>query len=161
MKVGNWCLAAVLLPVAAMGVFAVTPARAQSSADGQILIKPEEARLPNATDSIVERGLTRGPGIEQVSPDPSGITVAGPVPLKVRFIPRNEVPIDPRTVRITYLKMRPIDLTERVRMYLGAAGIDMGQAVVPPGVHVLRVEVRDVQGRTGTAMVKIVVAEPQ
>jgi hypothetical protein len=127
-------------------------------AHAQVLITQSEAQLPASPDApMTMRGLTRGPGIEQVSPSPDQ-RVRSPLPFKIRFLIRNKVAIDPASVKLTYLKAKPIDLTERIKKYLKPDGIDMQRAEVPPGTHVLRLDVKDQQGRSGTAIIKLTVA---
>ena len=124
----------------------------------ELLITEAEARLPASTDvAMTTRGLSRGPGIEQVSPDPER-GVASPLPLKVKFIARNNVAIDPASVKVTYLKAQSIDLTDRIKKYLTADGIDMASAEIPPGTHHLRINLKDKQDRTSTVTIKLVVA---
>ena len=51
----------------------------------ETLITEAEAKLPPSTDvGMTTRGLSRGPGIEQVSPHPDRGT-ASPLPLKVKI----------------------------------------------------------------------------
>jgi hypothetical protein len=122
-----------------------------------VLITEAEAKLPGSGDvAMTTRGLSRGPGVEQVSPDPDR-GVASPVPLKIKFIPRNNVAIDPASVQVTYLKSKNVDLTDRVKKHLTADGIDMKDAQVPPGTHHLRINLKDSQGRTSTATIKLTV----
>ena len=124
----------------------------------ETLITEAEAKLPASTDvGMTTRGLTRGPGVELVSPNPDHI-VPSPVPLKVKFIARNNVAIDPASVRLIYLKEPNIDLTERIKSHLTSSGIDMTEAEIPPGTHHLRISLRDSQGRASTMTVKIIVA---
>jgi hypothetical protein len=124
----------------------------------EVLISEAEAKLPASTDvGLTTRGLTRGPGVEQVSPNPDR-GVASPLPLKVKFIARNNVAIDPASVKLTYLKATSVDLTERIKKHLTADGIDMANAEIPPGTHHLRINLRDGQGRTTTATIKVIVA---
>jgi hypothetical protein len=124
----------------------------------ETLITEAEAKLPPSTDvGMTTRGLSRGPGIEQVSPHPDHGT-ASPLPLKVRFISRNNVAIDPASAKVTYLKAYSIDLTDRIRKYLTADGIDMANAEIPAGTHYLRINLKDKQDRTSTATIKVIVA---
>ena len=124
----------------------------------EMLISEAEAKLPASTDvGMTTRGLSRGPGVEQVSPDPER-GVASPVPFKVKFIARNNVAIDPASVKVTYLKAQSVDLTERIKKYLTAEGIDMKDAEIPPGTHHLRINLKDKQDRTSTATIKLIVA---
>jgi len=128
------------------------------TAAAEMLISEAEAMLPASTDvGLTTRGLTRGPGVEQVSPDPER-GVASPLPLKVKFIARNNVAIDPASVKVTYLKAQSVDLTERLKKHLTADGIDMTNAEIPPGTHHLRINLKDKQDRTTTATIKLIVA---
>jgi len=124
----------------------------------EVLITETEARLPASPNvSMAMRGLTRGPGIRQLSPSPNR-GVKSPLVFKVRFLIRNNVAIDPASVKLIYLKAKPVDLTERIKTHLTPNGIEMDQAEVPPGTHVLRLDLKDQQGRSGTAIIKLVVA---
>ena len=128
-------------------------------AQAEVLISKAEADLPAPAGSgSVTRGLTRGPGIEQLSPSPDK-SMASPLPLLIKFVPRNNVPIDPASVKLTYIKSKAVDLTERIKKHVTAAGIDMSQAEVPAGTHIMRLDVTDQQGRNGTAVIKLIVAE--
>src|SRR5271154_4258173 len=58
------------------------------------LITPQEAALANTENAgTADRGYSRAPAIEQVSPAP-GATVTSPFHLVIKFTPRDEVPID-------------------------------------------------------------------
>ena len=124
---------------------------------GEVLITKAEATLPAPPDlgSFATRGLTRGPRVEQVSPDPRGKGATSPFPLEIKFVAHNDTTVDPASVKVTYLKSPSVDLTPRLKGHITSAGIDLGDAEVPPGTHMLRVEVRDSQGRAGTAIVKL------
>ena len=100
------------------------------------------------------RGITRGPAIEQVSP-PEAKSVTSPLPLKINFLARNNASIDKDSVKVTYIKTPAVDLTPRVKPSLTPEGIDMKQAEIPPGTHVIRIDVKDSQGRATTAMIKL------
>ena len=127
-------------------------------AHAEVLITKAEAALPGSPQSSGNtRGLTRGPGIEQLSPSPDK-SMASPLPLLIKFVPRNNVAIDPASVKLTYLKSKPIDLTERIKKHVTEDGIDMSQAEVPPGTHIIRLDILDKQGRSGTAMIRLNVA---
>lgn len=128
------------------------------SAAAETLISEAEAKLPPSTDvAMTTRGLTRGPGIELVSPS-ADRAVPSPLPLKVKFVARNNVGIDLDSVKITYVKAQSVDLTDRIKKHMTADGIDMSGAEVPPGTHHLRINLKDKQDRTSTATIKLVVA---
>jgi hypothetical protein len=129
-----------------------------NTSSAEILITEAEARLPRDHDAgMPTRGITRGPGIEQLLPqvDPPS---SSPFSLRIKFHSRNRVEIDPSSIRLTYLTRPPVDLTERVRKYVGPEGIELFDAEVPPGVHLLRVELKDKQGRPSSIIIKFNVA---
>ncbi len=122
------------------------------------LITAEEARLPNATRQIASRGVTRGPGIKFMSPDPAVKLVKSPVDLKIAFEPRGGSKIDAASVRVTYLKTPEVDLTERVKSGIKTDGIDVGKAAMPPGNHQIRVTVKDDEGRQTHSVLSLTVS---
>jgi hypothetical protein len=130
---------------------------AKGEGRAEVLITPEEANLPAAANATLSlRGITRGPGIEQASPAPDN-PARSPLPLSIKFQVRNNVPIDPASVKLILVKVTPVDLTDRIRPHLKPDGIEMKSAEVPPGIHVLRLDLKDQQGRIGTALIKLTV----
>ena len=119
------------------------------------LIKDEEARLPAAAGELVTRGITRGPGVKMLSPDPAAGPVKSPFNLKVSFEPRGGARIDPASVSVTYLKATPVDLLPRVKTGLSAGGIELAGAEVPPGEHQIRVTVQDSEGRQSSTVLQL------
>lgn len=119
------------------------------------LIKDEEARQPAAAGGLVTRGITRGPGVKMLSPDPAAGAVKSPFNLKVSFEPRGGARIDPASVSVTYLKATPVDLLPRVKAGLSAGGIELAGAEVPPGEHQIRVTVQDSEGRQSSTVLQL------
>ncbi len=119
------------------------------------LIKDEEAHLPAAVGGLVTRGITRGPGVKMLSPDPAAGAVKSPFNLKVSFEPRGGARIDPASVSVTYLKATPVDLLPRVKAGLSAGGIELAGAEVPPGEHQIRVTVQDSEGRQSSTVLQL------
>ncbi len=119
------------------------------------LIKDEEARQPAAAGGLVTRGITRGPGVKMLSPDPAAGAVKSPFNLKVSFEPRGGARIDPASVSVTYLKATPVDLLPRVKAGLSAGGIELSGAEVPPGEHQIRVTVQDSEGRQSSTVLQL------
>lgn len=119
------------------------------------LIKDEEARLPAAAGGLVTRGITRGPGVKMLSPDPAAGPVKSPFNLKVSFEPRGGARIDPASVSVTYLKATSVDLLPRVKAGLSAGGIELAGAEVPPGEHQIRVTVQDSEGRQSSTVLQL------
>lgn len=138
-----------------VGLLAVLagPALAQSTGH-VVLITETEAGLPSAAalpDMAFRAGVTRGPKVVVVVPTTNDVGGHSPVHVEVRFEAHGGAKIDPRSIKITYLKNPVVDLTERVKPFIGAGGLDVPAAEVPPGSHPIRVEVRDSDGRSGSA----------
>ncbi|MGZ3234789.1 MAG: hypothetical protein ACXU7O_08830 [Croceibacterium sp.] len=126
-------------------------------AASEVLISETEGNMPAGDDvALPLRNVTRGPLVEQVTPDP-GASVHSPLPLKIKFAGRNNAKVDPAGIKATYLKKTPIDLSERLRKHAAPDGIEMHDAEVPPGTHVIRLDVKDSQGRTTSTLIKLVV----
>jgi hypothetical protein len=120
---------------------------------GQI-ITDREASLPTQKGELKTRGISRGPGIKIVSPD-STTPVRGTFDLKIVFEQRSGHRIDPDSVRITYLKSPAVDLTPRLKSGITEGGIAYLRAEVPQGEHMLRITVRDLDGRESTSTLTI------
>lgn len=112
---------------------------------GQI-ISEREANLPTQKGDLKTRGISRGPGIKILSPD-SSIPIRGAFDLRIVFEQRSGHRIDPESVRVTYLKSPVVDLTPRLKSGISEGGIAYMKAEVPLGEHLLRITVRDIEGR--------------
>ena len=122
---------------------------------GATLIKAAEAKLPDAEGGgLATRGITRGPTIRQVSPDPDQ-PIKSPFTLKVTFEPRGGAKIDLSTVKVIYLKSPAVDLLDRVKPGISEGGIELAGAEVPPGDHQIRITVQDSEGRQSSSLVEI------
>ena len=119
------------------------------------LITNEEAKLPAAAKLTARGGLTRGPSIKVLSPADSKVKI--PFDMKLIFEPHGGAKIDPDSVKMTYLKSPLVDLTDRIKPYISANGIDMAKVEAPPGEHHLKVQVTDSKGRVGSTIVNFVV----
>jgi hypothetical protein len=122
------------------------------------LISDKEAALPDPPTALVVRGITRGPGIRMTAPDPDA-AVTAPFNLKVIFQPRGGSKIDTSSVRVTYLKAQPIDLSGRVKSGLSEGGIDVKNAEAPSGSHAIQISVADSEGRKTSAVFTLKVAK--
>ena len=70
--------------------------------------------------------------------------------LQMKFESYGGAKIDPDSVKVTYLRTPNVDVTPRVKSFVNAAGIDIPDAGLPPGEHLMRVDVKDTDGRVGT-----------
>ena len=124
-----------------------------------VLITPDEARLsaPPTTGLSFRAGISRGPRVELVSP--KSPSAHSPVHLQLKFQGHGGAQIDMDSFKLTYVKTPPIDLTDRVKDFIKAAGIDVPEAVVPPGMHTIRAEIRDKDGRAGSLTFNLKVAK--
>jgi hypothetical protein len=114
------------------------------------LITAEEAKLPPPKGAIAadRRGILRGPKVEVVAPSAA---VRSPLRLQLRFESFGGATINPDSVKVIYLRTPNVDLTARVKPFIQASGIDMPEAELPPGEYTVRVDVKDSDGRPGTA----------
>ncbi|MDR3435862.1 hypothetical protein [Telmatospirillum sp.] len=124
------------------------------SAAATTLITDDEAKRPNDTQTSATRGITRGPSIRYDAP-PAGPAAHAPFDFHVQFEAHGGATIDPSHIKVTYLKVPSVDLTERLRPYISADGINMPKAQVPSGEHPLRVEVEDSDGRSSEQMISL------
>jgi hypothetical protein len=113
------------------------------------LITAEEAALPPQKGAVPNsgRGITRGPKIqvpEAASSQPS------PVHLLVKFQTYGGSNIDLDALKVSYLKSPVVDLTARIKPFAQATGIDMPDAQLPPGEHLVRIDVKDSEGRAAS-----------
>lgn len=128
----------------------------QGAAQAAPLITAKEASLPPAAGALATRGISRGPAIKMVSPEPEA-AVKSPFNLKLNFEARGGEKIDPNSVKVVYMKSPFVDLTSRLQSAITPTGIDFQQAEVPPGEHTLRVTVKDSAGRETNSTMTIVV----
>ena len=133
-----------LLKSALLSAIIAMPVSAQAAA----LITAEEAALPAMKGAVANsgRGITRGPKITVT--EESG--VKSPIHFQVKFQPLGGSTIDLDGLRVLYLKQPNVDLTPRVKPFVQPTGIDMPDAQLPPGNHLVRIDVKDSEGRVST-----------
>lgn len=120
------------------------------------LISPEEAAFAPAPDEslIRPRSLnSKGPRIDVLKPAEDA-PQQSPLEIQVRFYP-NPVAVNPESVKVQLVKFIAIDITDRVRPYLSASGIDVKEAKIPPGSHLVRVSVSDGKGETSSRDIEL------
>ena len=144
----------LLIPVRLIALTAIL-ALLPSLTSAVQLITDEEAKLPVAAKITARGGLTRGPSIKVISPADNKVKM--PFDMKLLFEPHGGANIDPASVKMTYLKAPLVDLTERIKPFISANGIDMAKVEAPPGEHHLKIQVTDSKGRVGSTIVNFVV----
>jgi hypothetical protein len=123
-----------------------TPVRAYAA---QVLITEEEAKLPPPRGAITtdRRGITRGPKVELVDDNEP---VHSPMHLQLKFESYGGAKIDPNSVKVTYMRTPNVDLTGRVKPFVQPTGIDIPDVLLPVGDHMVRVDIKDSDGRFGS-----------
>ncbi len=104
---------------------------------------------------VDRRGITRGPKIELLS---GSDNIQSPTHFQLKFLSFGGATIDVTSVKVIYLRTPNVDLTERLKVFVQPAGIDMPDASLPPGEHMLRVDLRDSDGRPGSTSFVLKVA---
>jgi hypothetical protein len=126
-------------------------------ADPVVLITSEEAARPvQQNAALSRRGVTRAPQIELLSPAP-GASAQSPLHLQIKFETHGGAKIDLATVKVTYLKNPAVDLSDRVKSFTQASGIDVDAVQIPPGSHPFRIDVKDTDGRPATALFNLTI----
>jgi hypothetical protein len=129
-----------------VGLTASQPAQAANL----ILITADEAKLPPPKGAVAlsARGVTRGPKVELV---PQNGAIRSPVRLQLKFQTYGGSKVDLDAVQATYLRTPNVDLTPRIKPFVNATGIDVPAAELPPGDHIVRIDIKDSDGRAATA----------
>jgi hypothetical protein len=131
-----------------LGIFAVA-CMVSGATRATPLITEEEAKLPPPKGAIAadRRGILRGPKVEVVSPVDASHS---PLRLQLKFESFGGATINTDSVKVMYLRTPNVDLTPRVKPFIQANGIDMPDTELPPGEYMVRVDVKDSDGRPGS-----------
>lgn len=141
-----WCLA--------FGIFLLHA----GAAGAATLITTDEAKLPPAAFPPATRGITRGPTVKVESPTAA---VTSPFRLIVSFASFGGAQITLDSVKLTYLRNPPVDLTARVKPFVTPQGLGITAAEAPPGTHNLILEVTDSNARVVKLPITITVDPPR
>jgi hypothetical protein len=122
------------------------------------LITEQEAQLP-PDPSKPRAGIERGPDVVPVYPGPNSGALQSPFNFRVRFEAHGGTRVDLDSVAVVYKRLPAIDLTERVRPFLRATGIDMPNAEVPAGAHRIWIFLKDSAGHDSEAEIQFEVTK--
>ena len=124
---------------------------------GTVLISAEEANLPppKGAVAVATRGITRGPKVAYVG---TADTSKSPMRLQLKFESFGGSKIDTDSLKVTYIKSPSVDLTARLKPFVKPDGIDMPDAELPAGDRVIRVDVKDSEGRAASTSFTLKVA---
>jgi hypothetical protein len=133
----------------AIAIAAVVSSAATPAFAAHVLITEEEAKLPPPKGAVAtdRRGVTRGPKIKYVE---ESEPIHSPMHLQLTFESFGGAKIDPDSVKVTYLRTPNVDLTPRIKSFVQASGIDIPDVQLPAGDHMVRVDVKDSDGRIGS-----------
>jgi hypothetical protein len=133
----------------AIVIAAVVSSAAIPAFAAHVLITEEEAKLPPPKGAVAtdRRGVTRGPKIKYVE---DSEPIHSPMHLQLTFESFGGAKIDPDSVKVTYLRTPNVDLTPRIKSFVQASGIDIPDVQLPAGDHMVRVDVKDSDGRLGS-----------
>lgn len=133
-------------------LIAGTPASA-----GTVLISADEAKLPppKGAVGVATRGITRGPKVAYVG---AADATKSPMRLQLKFESFGGAKIDTDSLKVTYVKTPAVDLTPRLKPFVKSDGIDMPDAELPAGDHLIRVDVKDSDGRVATTSFTLKIA---
>jgi hypothetical protein len=114
-----------------------------------VLITDEEAKLPPPRGAFAtdRRGITRGPKVDFSSP---AAPMHSPMHLQLKFESYGGAKVDVDSVKVTYLRTPNVDLTSRLKSFVTPDGIDVPDVQLPVGEHMVRVDIKDSDGRMGS-----------
>jgi hypothetical protein len=145
MFVRDRLIAKLFLGISAAALFCFSvPAHAAT-----VLITEDEAKLPPPRGAVAadRRGITRAPKIDVVLQEGQ---IHSPMHLQLKFESFGGATIDPNSVKVTYLKTPVVDLTSRIKSFVQPTGIDIPDVELPAGDHMVRVDIKDSDGRVGS-----------
>ncbi len=120
------------------------------------LITPDEAALESAPEESLVRSRSlnnKGPRIDVLRPVEDA-PQQSPFEIQVRFYP-NAAAVNPDSVKVQLVKFIAIDITDRVKPYLSESGINIKEANIPAGKHLVRITVSDGKGETSSREIEL------
>ena len=125
-------------------------------AQAALLISQKEAALPAAESVLPTRGISRGPSIKMANPG-NDISVSSPFDFRVTFEPRGDSKVEVDSIKVVYMKSPFVDLTPRLKNGITSSGILFPSAEAPPGIHAIRITVKDSEGREASLVQTLLV----
>lgn len=127
-----------------------------SNSEPYMLVTDEEASQPDYRGPIIE--LIDGPVISIISPEMTSPDV--PFHLYVKMLKREGgSDVNMKTFKAMYLKLVPLDITDKFSKYVKGVELDIPDAGFPPGNHRIEFSVEDVDGNISSKLLTVNVAE--
>jgi hypothetical protein len=124
------------------------------------LITGAEAQMGAYQGSTMLTRALGGPSIHVLSPAATGSEVPvlpKPVHISLQFESLENSKVDMASLKVVYLKLFGIDITDRLKPYVVGEAIDVPEADIPTGDHSIRVEIKDSMGRASQQVFRFVV----
>ncbi len=156
MKIWSFAFVLALFTCGIMTEVAAAPLELITASEAA---KPDLSLSKQAKREGFLNGKSPAPGAPQiiVEKPEEGAAVSTPFPVRVRFIPSSGAKIDLQSLKIDVLKLIRISLLSRVKPYLTEKGINVPEAMVPPGTYNIEIAVADDQHRIGSTIQKWIV----
>lgn len=134
---------------------------ASAHAAGPLLITETEAGMaPYEGVTMLTRAMG-GPVIKVLQPDQADgqkvPVLTKPVHISLKFEPVSQAKVDMASLKVIYLKLFGIDITDRLRPYVAGEAIDVPEADIPTGDHSIRVDIKDTTGRQSSQVFRFMV----
>jgi hypothetical protein len=127
--------------------------------DSVLLVTEEEAARPRTRATVEE--LDDGPVISIVSPE-NGATLSGPFRLYIEVVKKEDgADILMDTLKVRYMTMIPIDITDRVRDYIQDTNLDVPDAEFPAGEHQAEIYIEDSKGNASSKLFRVKVVKTE
>jgi hypothetical protein len=153
-----------ILIAAALGTamtLASGPTANPAQAAGPLLITETEAGMGPYQGMTMMTRAGGGPIIKVLRPDQVD---GGPVPvlskpvhISLQFEPVSQAKVDMASLKVIYLKLFGIDITDRLKPYVAGEAIDVPEADIPTGDHSIRVDIKDTSGKQSSQTFRFVV----
>lgn len=135
-------------PVAIGGLDGLTVASATEPAqtNHHWLLTPQEAAQPKTRTLVTAKSDPGGPKVVIQHPAIAA-KVKSPVSIDVLFEAQGGRQLDMKSLKVTYISLFDIDITDRLADYLTTTGIHADDAELPPGEHTIEILIKDQAGR--------------
>ncbi|MBN1880981.1 MAG: hypothetical protein JW885_02300 [Deltaproteobacteria bacterium] len=145
--------------IAFMVIFLISMTAGAFCGDSVLLVTAEEAAQPSIRAAGEEKN--DGPVISIHSPE-NDATLSGTFRLYIEVEKKEDgadVLMD--SLKVRYLKVVPIDITDRVRDYISGTSLDVPNAEFPAGNHRTEIYIEDAEGYASSKVFHVEVVEAE
>jgi hypothetical protein len=140
------------------GALVAVTACAPGAVQGEAVWLMTEGEAALASAPVARAPLPNdGPVIKIITPQ-QGAEVTSPFPIEIQFEPRQGGALPKMdTLKLTALKIFEIDITDRVKPYVGESRLFVKEAKIPTGRHRLKLTIEDAGGRQTGQILEVTV----